>query len=47
MTIQFYLEGQEFVAQNDGPQFEFTEALSFIVNCDSQEEVDYYWERLS
>lgn len=47
MTIQFYLEGQEFVALNGGPQFKFTEALSFIVNCDSQEEIDYYWEKLS
>ncbi len=47
MTIAFQLEGQEFVALNGGPHFKFTEALSFVVNCDSQDEVDYYWDRLS
>jgi predicted 3-demethylubiquinone-9 3-methyltransferase (glyoxalase superfamily) len=47
MTVAFQLEGQEFVALNGGPQFTFTEAISFIVNCESQEEVDYYWEKLS
>jgi predicted 3-demethylubiquinone-9 3-methyltransferase (glyoxalase superfamily) len=47
MTVAFQLEGQEFVALNGGPQFSFTEAISFIVNCESQEEVDYYWEKLS
>lgn len=47
MTIQFHLEGQEFVALNGGPQYKFTEAISFIVNCETQEEVDYYWEKLS
>jgi predicted 3-demethylubiquinone-9 3-methyltransferase (glyoxalase superfamily) len=41
------LEGQEFVALNGGPQYKFTEAISFIVNCETQEEVDYYWEKLS
>ena len=47
MTVEFELEGQEFVALNGGPQFKFSEAVSFVVNCDSQEEVDYYWEKLT
>ncbi len=47
MTIEFQLEGQEFVALNGGPHFKFTEAISFVVNCQTQEEVDYYWEKLS
>lgn len=47
MTVEFELDGQEFVALNGGPQFKFTEAVSFVVNCDTQEEVDHYWERLS
>jgi len=47
MTVEFQLEGQDFAALNGGPQFKFTEAISFIVNCDTQEEVDYYWEKLS
>ena len=47
MTIEFHLEGQEFVALNGGPHFKFTEAISFVVNCQTQEEVDYYWEKLS
>jgi len=47
MTIQFWLEGQEFVALNGGPVFKFNEAVSFIVNCDTQEEIDDYWEKLS
>ncbi|MFT9849457.1 VOC family protein [Aneurinibacillus sp. REN35] len=47
MTVEFQLEEQKFVALNGGPQFKFTEAISFIVNCDDQEELDYYWERLS
>jgi predicted 3-demethylubiquinone-9 3-methyltransferase (glyoxalase superfamily) len=46
MTIEFELEGQKFEALNGGPQFKFNEAISFIVHCDSQEEVDYFWERL-
>ncbi|GEP97079.1 VOC family protein [Chitinophaga cymbidii] len=46
MTIEFALEGQEFVALNGGPHFQFSEAISFIVNCETQEEVDYYWEKL-
>jgi len=47
MTVNFELDGQEFVALNGGPQFKFTEAVSFVVNCETQEEIDYYWEKLS
>lgn len=47
MTASFQLNGQEFVALNGGPHFKFTEAISFVVNCETQEEVDYYWEKLS
>jgi len=47
MTVVFQLDGQEFVALNGGPHFKFTEAISFVVNCKTQEEVDYYWEKLS
>ena len=46
MTIAFELEGQEFVALNGGPNFKFNEAVSFVVNCDTQAEVDEYWEKL-
>lgn len=46
MTIEFLLDGQEFVALNGGPHFRFNEAVSFIVNCDTQEEVDHYWSKL-
>jgi len=47
MTIIFQLEGQEFMALNGGPIFKFTEAISFIVNCKTQKEVDRLWEKLS
>ncbi len=47
MTIDFEIEGQKFVALNDGPVFKFNEAISFVVLCETQEEVDYYWEKLS
>ena len=47
MTATFQLDGQEFAALNGGPQFKFTEAISFVVNCETQEEVDYYWNKLS
>ena len=47
MTVAFQLEGQKFVALNGGPQFKFIEAISFVVNCQTQEEVDEYWEKLS
>ena len=46
MTIAFELDGQPFTAINGGPHFKFTEAVSFVVNCDSQAEIDYYWEKL-
>ncbi len=46
MTVSFVLFGQEFVALNGGPQFKFTPAVSFLVRCESQEEVDHYWDRL-
>jgi predicted 3-demethylubiquinone-9 3-methyltransferase (glyoxalase superfamily) len=47
MTVEFQLEGQSFVALNGGPHFKFTEAVSFVVNCQTQDEVDAYWEKLS
>ena len=47
MTVQFELNGQEFTALNGGPMFKFTEAVSFVVNCDTQAEVDHFWEKLS
>jgi predicted 3-demethylubiquinone-9 3-methyltransferase (glyoxalase superfamily) len=47
MTVSFQLDGQEFVALNGGPHFKLTEAVSFVVNCKTQEELDDYWERLS
>ena len=47
MTAAFQINGQEFVAINGGPHFKFTEAISFVVNCENQKEVDYYWEKLS
>ena len=47
MTVTFLLDGQEFIALNGGPQFKFTEAISLVVNCETQEEVDHFWERLS
>lgn len=47
MTVEFELDGQRFTALNGGPHFKFNEAVSFQVNCETQEEVDYYWEKLS
>jgi predicted 3-demethylubiquinone-9 3-methyltransferase (glyoxalase superfamily) len=47
MTVEFQLEGQEFLALNGGPIFKFTEAISFIVNCETQEKLDEMWEKLS
>ncbi len=47
MTVSFELDGQEFTALNGGPDFKFTEAVSFVINCDTQEEIDYYWEKLT
>ena len=46
MTVSFELEGQEFFALNGGPHFQFTPAISFFVNCETQEEIDHYWEKL-
>ena len=46
-TIAFELDGQKLTALNGGPLFKFTEAISLLVRCDSQQEVDYYWDRLS
>jgi len=47
MTVAFELEGQTFTALNGGPHFKFSEAISFVVHCETQEEVDTYWEKLS
>lgn len=47
MTVTFQLDGQDFMALNGGPHFRFSEALSFLVNCETQEEVDELWEKLS
>ncbi len=47
MTIEFQLEGQDFIALNGGPQFKFNEAISFFVHCDTQAEVDKFWTKLS
>jgi len=47
MTVEFELDGQRFVAINGGPQFTFDEAVSFQIDCETQDEVDHYWERLS
>jgi predicted 3-demethylubiquinone-9 3-methyltransferase (glyoxalase superfamily) len=47
MTVEFELDGQRFTALNGGPVFKFNEAISFQVNCETQKEVDYYWEKLS
>jgi predicted 3-demethylubiquinone-9 3-methyltransferase (glyoxalase superfamily) len=47
MTVTFRLQGQEFIALNRGPEFTFNEAISLLVNCETQDEVDRYWEKLS
>jgi predicted 3-demethylubiquinone-9 3-methyltransferase (glyoxalase superfamily) len=47
MVVSFELEGEEFTALNGGPQFDFTEAVSFLVRCESQEEVDHFWNALT
>ncbi len=46
MIAKFSLDGQEFTALNAGPRFKFTEAISFVVNCENQQEIDHYWEKL-
>jgi len=47
MTVEFELDGQRFVGINGGPEFTFDEAVSFQISCETQEEIDYYWDRLS
>ena len=47
LTIEFEIESQRFTALNGGPQFKFNESVSFVVNCETQEEVDYFWEKLT
>ena len=47
MVVNFELDGEKFIALNGGPQFQFTEAISLVVNCKNQEDVDYYWGRLT
>ena len=47
MTATFHLDGQEFIALNGGPEFTFTEAISFVVNCETQKEIDELWEKLT
>ena len=47
LTIEFEIEGQKFVALNGGPLFKFNESISFVVNCETQDEVDYFWKKLT
>lgn len=47
LTVEFWLDGQQFLALNGGPVFKFSEAVSFVILCDTQEEIDYYWQKLS
>ena len=47
LTVDFVLDGQEFTAINGGPEFTFDEAISFVINCADQDEIDYYWTKLS
>jgi predicted 3-demethylubiquinone-9 3-methyltransferase (glyoxalase superfamily) len=47
LTVSFELDGQKFTALNGGPMFKFNEAVSFVIRCDSQQQVDYYWSKLS
>ena len=47
MTVEWELDGQRFVGINGGPQFKFDEAVSFAISCEDQDEVDYYWEKLT
>ena len=47
MTVDFEIEGQRFTAMHAGPVFKFTEAVSFVVHCQNQEEIDYFWEKLT
>jgi predicted 3-demethylubiquinone-9 3-methyltransferase (glyoxalase superfamily) len=47
MTVEFELDGQKFVALNGGPVFKFNESVSFVINCDTQAEIDHYWDKLT
>src|SRR5437763_10130592 len=47
MTVEFGLDGQPFIALNGGPEFQFDEAVSFVITCADQDEIDYYWDKLS
>ncbi len=47
MVVSFELNGKPFMALNGGPQFKFNEAVSFVVNCDTQDEIDFYWDKLT
>src|ERR687895_1672027 len=47
LTVEWELDGQRFVGINGGPQFKFDEAVSFAISCEDQDEVDYYWEKLT
>jgi predicted 3-demethylubiquinone-9 3-methyltransferase (glyoxalase superfamily) len=47
LTIEFEIEGQQFVALNGGPLFKFNESISFVINCETQDEVDYFWQKLT
>jgi predicted 3-demethylubiquinone-9 3-methyltransferase (glyoxalase superfamily) len=47
LTVEFEIEGQKFTALNGGPQFKFNESVSFVVNCETQQEVDYFWKKLT
>jgi predicted 3-demethylubiquinone-9 3-methyltransferase (glyoxalase superfamily) len=46
LTVEFVLDGQDYIAINGGPQFSFSEAISLLINCSDQDEVDYYWSKL-
>jgi len=47
MTVEFELDGERFIGINGGPQFTFSEAVSFLITCEDQDEIDYHWEKLS
>ena len=47
MVVTFELNGVKFMALNGGPQFKFNEAISFVINCETQDEIDYYWDKLT
>ncbi len=47
MVVEFELDGKRFIGLNGGPQFKFNEAVSFVIDCDTQEDIDHYWEKLT